>query len=372
MKKLLFVTGTRADFGKMEPLAKAAIHEGYQVSFFITGMHMMKKYGKTNMEVRAVDGAEKFEYVNQKEGDSLDSILAKTIIGFSDFINENPQDLVIVHGDRIESIAVSLVCAINYIYSAHIEGGEISGTIDESLRHCNSKLCLTHFVSSQSAADRVSRLGEAKDRIFVIGSPELDSHYKPSGVDINEVKDRYGIPFDDYGIVIFHPVTSERETIGLQARSLYECLNASKRNFVVIAPNNDPGSQELFQILNQLPKERFRIIPSMRFNYFSELMRNASVIIGNSSVGVREAPFIGVPSIDIGSRQNNRAFHESIINASPHESKKILDLLASDLWGQRYQPATSFGTGDACAKFIEVLATDEFWAQPRQKSFSDD
>ena len=371
MKKLLFVTGTRADFGKLEPLAKIAICEGYQVGFFVTGMHMMKKYGNTNIEVRAVNGAEIFEYVNQKEGDTLDNILAKTIIGFSDFVHEHRPDLVVVHGDRIESTAVSLVCAINYIYSAHIEGGEISGTIDESLRHCNSKLCLTHFVSSQSAADRVSRLGESKDRVFVIGSPELDSHSKPSGVSIGEVKDRYDIPFDDYGIVIFHPVTSEQETMGLQAKSLYECLNISKRSFVVIAPNNDPGSQELFKSLSQLPKDRFRIIPSMRFNYFSELMKNASIIIGNSSVGVREAPFIGISSIDIGSRQNNRAFNESIINASPYESEKILDLLDSDFWGQRHQPATSFGDGESCKKFIEVLGTDEFWDHSNQKSFSD-
>ena len=370
MKKILFVTGTRADFGKLEPLAKAAISAGYQVAFFVTGMHMMNKYGDTRWEVRDIEGAEIFEYVNQKEGDSLDNILSKTVVGFSDFVHEYPPDLVIIHGDRIEAIAVSLVCATNYIYSAHIEGGEISGTIDESLRHCNSKLCSTHFVSSKEAADRVRRLGESDERIYIIGSPELDSHLNTSGVEIEEVKKRYGITFDDYGIVIFHPVTSEKNSMYSQAEDLYLALEESKKNFVVIAPNNDPGSREIFKVLDKLPHEKFRIIPSMRFNYFSELMKNASLIIGNSSTGVREAPFLGTPSIDIGTRQNNRAFNESIIHCSSSDKAIILDNLSSSFWGSKFKSVKRFGEGKAASKFVEILSSEQFWSHSKQKSFS--
>ena len=372
MKNILFVTGTRADFGKLEPLAKAAIAEGYHVGFFVTGMHMLKKYGSTNMEVRNVHGAEIFEYVNQKEGDELDSILAKTVVGFSDFVHENRPDLVVVHGDRIESTAVSIVCAMNYIYSAHIEGGEVSGTIDESLRHCNSKLCSTHFVSSKDAADRVIRLGEEKERVYVIGSPELDSHFNVSGVDIAEVKCRYEIPFEQYGVVVFHPVTSERESMACQAQSLYAALVKSGKNFVVIAPNNDPGSKHIFEIINTLPTERFRVIPSMRFQYFSQLLKSAAVVVGNSSVGVREAPFIGVSSIDVGSRQKNRAVGNSIINCSAYDEDRIITLLSSDFWAKRYDSAKNFGCGDSCSKFVEVLSSEKFWSHSKQKIFSND
>ncbi len=208
-RRLLFVTGTRADFGKLEPLALAAQQAGFAVGFFITGMHMMRRYGETRLEVKRFPGAEFFEFVNQREGDAQDFILSKTILGFSDFVHEHRPDLVVIHGDRVEALAASIVCAMKYIPSAHIEGGEVSGTIDESIRHCNTKLCAAHFVSSEGAKQRVLALGESPESVYNIGSPELDTHARPSGVTLAQVKERYAIPFDDYGIVIFHPVTSE-------------------------------------------------------------------------------------------------------------------------------------------------------------------
>jgi UDP-N-acetylglucosamine 2-epimerase (hydrolysing) len=365
-KRLLFVTGTRADYGKLEPLAKAAQDAGFHISFFITGMHMMKRYGETRLEVKRFAGAEFFEFVNQREGDALDFILSKTILGFSDFVHEHRPDLVIIHGDRVEALAASIVCAMRYIRSAHVEGGEVSGTIDESIRHCNTKLCATHFVSSESAKARVLALGESPDRVFNIGSPELDTHARPSGVSIEEVKTRYAIPFDDYGIAVFHPVTSEQDTIGAQAKSLFGALEASGKCFVVIAPNNDPGTEDIFSVLEQLPPERFRLIPSMRFNYFSELMKNAAVMVGNSSAGVREAPFLGLPSLDVGTRQNNRAQADSVTICSAIDVAGISDFLVKN-WLTRSNVSDSFGKGSAAALFLKIIADPEFWCFGLQK-----
>ena len=365
-KKLLFVTGTRADFGKLEPLAKAAQLAGFEITFFITGMHMMQRYGETRLEVKRFAGAEFIEFVNQREGDALDFILAKTILGFSDFVHERRPDLVVIHGDRVEAMAASIVCAMRYIRSAHIEGGEVSGTIDESIRHCNTKLCATHFVSSEDAKARVLSLGEAPERVFNIGSPELDTHAQPSGVSIEEVKARYAIPFDDYGIVIFHPVTSEVDSMGAQAASLFGCLVQSGKHFVVIAPNNDPGTDDIFAVIEALPKDRFRLIPSMRFNYFSELMKNAAVMVGNSSAGVREAPFLGLPSLDVGSRQNNRAQADSIFGCSAFDQEKI-PLFLTNQWHHRYKVDASFGNGMASDQFVKALRKNEYWEVGTQK-----
>ena len=369
-RTILFVTGTRADFGKLEPLAIAARDQGFTVSFFVTGMHMLDRYGLTKLEVHRTPGVRVHEFLNQRAGDPQDMILAKTVIGFSDFVKEHSPDLVVIHGDRVEALACALVCATNYVRCAHIEGGEVSGTIDEIYRHCNSKLASSHFVSSDDAARRVMSLGEAADDIHPIGSPELDFHAGPSGVTMAEVKSRYDIPFDEFGICVFHPVTSEAASMGAQADDLFAALDRSGKNFVVIAPNNDPGSADIFAAINRLPTDRFRVLPSMRFAHFSELMKNASAMIGNSSAGVREAPFIGVPSLDIGSRQTNRAKSPSVFFADASETDKINAFL-TEQWGKAYPRHDAFGGGSAADRFAAILKTDAFWNSTLQKTFHD-
>ena len=369
-RSLLFLTGTRADFGKLVPLATAPRDAGFQVSFFVTGMHMLDRYGLTKKEVHRLPGVTVHEYLNQRPGDPQDIILAKTIVGFSDYITETRPDLVVVHGDRIEALAGALVAATNYIPCAHIEGGEVSGTIDEIFRHCNTKLSSHHFVSSEDAKRRVMAMGEPEEKIHVIGSPELDFHAGPSGVTLAEVKAHYEIPFDDFGLVTFHPVTSEQDSMGAQAEALFGELQASGKNFVVIAPNNDPGSEDIFEVLNALPADRFRQFPSMRFNHFSELMKNAACMIGNSSAGVREAPFMGLASLDIGTRQTNRAQAASVFSCEAQDRAAIQSFLTSQ-WGHKHAPHTGFGEGCAADRFAKILQDDGFWDDGLQKSFHD-
>jgi UDP-N-acetylglucosamine 2-epimerase (hydrolysing) len=369
-RSILFVTGTRADFGKLEPLARAARDDGYDVSFFVTGMHMLPAYGLTKVEVHRMQYVGVVEFLNHREGDPQDVIFAKTVIGFSDHLQIAKPDLVVVHGDRVEAMATALVCATNYIRCAHIEGGEVSGTIDEVFRHCNTKLASSHLVSSHQAAKRVLALGEAPDSIYVIGSPELDTHRAPSGVALADVRARYDITFPDYGIVIFHPVTSEQDSIRQQAEDLFTALAASERSFVVVNPNNDPGSGAIMDVIRAQDRDRFRALPSMRFAHFSELLRNASAIIGNSSTGVREAPFLGIPSLDIGTRQTNRAAAASVFHTRAGDSAGIASFL-SDVWGKRFPPSTDFGVGMATQNFLSVLGDPAFWNRPMQKTFND-
>ena len=368
-KSILFVTGTRADFGKLEPLAIAARDAGHDVAFWVTGMHMLDRYGLTKVEVGRVEGVKVHEYLNQRPGDPQDHVLAKTVTGFSDFIAEARPDLVVIHGDRIEALACALVAATNYIRSAHIEGGEVSGTIDEIFRHCNSKLASHHFVSSEAAKKRVMAMGEPADEIYVIGSPELDFHSAPSGVSIDDVRARYDLPRGDFGIVVFHPVTSEAATMGQQAQDLFAALEASGKSFVVIAPNNDPGSDDIFAVLKDLP-DRFRILPSMRFAHFSELMKNAACMIGNSSAGVREAPFLGTPSLDVGTRQTNRAEAPSLFAVRADDGAAIAAFLCEQ-WGKRYERHDAFGTGDAAQRFADIVSDKAFWQGDLQKRFHD-
>jgi UDP-N-acetylglucosamine 2-epimerase (hydrolysing) len=369
-RSIIFVTGTRADFGKLEPLALAARDAGHRVSFFVTGMHMLPAYGLTKLEVHRVKGADIIEFLNQREGDPQDIVFAKTIMGFSDHLQVDKPDLVVVHGDRVEAMATALVCATNYVRCAHIEGGEVSGTIDEVFRHCNTKLATCHLVSSHVAQRRVLAMGETKDSVYVIGSPELDTHSMPSGVTIEQVRERYEIPFSEFGVVIFHPITSEIAQMSVQASNLFGALLESGRNFVVIRPNNDPGAKAITDVISSLPQTHFRVLPSMRFAHFSELMRNTAAIIGNSSTGVREAPFLGVPSLDVGTRQTNRSKAPSVERVAAADREKILGFLQNS-WGKTFPASEEFGVGKATDNFFRILSESEFWQKPLQKHFNE-
>ena len=369
-RSIVFVTGTRADFGKMEPLALAAHKQGFKVTFFITGMHMMEKYGLTKAEVQ-LSGLNTYEFLNQRDGDPQDTILTKTVSGFSDFIKEIKPDLVVIHGDRVEALAASLVCTMNYVLCAHVEGGELSGTIDDTFRHCTTKLSNIHLVSSEDARTRVLRLGESDESVMVIGSPELDVHKLTSGLELEDVLSHYDIATKDYGICIFHPVTSEKNSMKQQATALFENLAASGRYFVVIMPNNDPGSDDILEIMYKMSPTQFRLLPSMRFKYFSELIKNAKVMVGNSSAGVREAPYLGVPSLNVGTRQQNRASANSITSVNAFDDNQINTFLDVE-WGKRYCADNSFGEGLAVNKFEKLINSKAFWTQPKQKYFSED
>ena len=156
--------------------------------------------------------------------------------------------------------------------------------------------------------------------------------------------------------------------MGAQAQSLFGALQASGKCFVVIAPNNDPGTEDIFAVLDALPRERFRIIPSMRFNYFSELMKNAAVMVGNSSAGVREAPFLGLPSLDVGTRQTDRSQAPSITACSAFQTEVISRFLEHH-WGRRQSMDGAFGSGQAATGFVAHLQNPDFWNMSAQKVF---
>ena len=160
------------------------------------------------------------------------------------------------------------------------------------------------------------------------------------------------------------------ETIEKQAFSLFNSLKESKKKFVVISPNNDTGSEKIFKVISKLPKNQFRQIPSMRFLYFSELLRNSKAIIGNSSAGVREAPFLGISSLDVGTRQTNRNKSSSITRIEAENSEEIKNFLKNK-WGKKYKKDTTFGKGFSSKVFIKILKEENIWNLPLQKKFFD-
>ncbi len=178
-KKILFLTSTRADFGKLRSLIRILkTRKEFKVYIVITGMHMLEIFGNTCHEVKKHFRSKIIKFKNQSFGDGLEIILSKTSEKFSKIVKKVKPDLIVVHGDRVEALASALVGSLNHILTAHIEGGEVSGTIDDTIRHAVTKLSHIHFVGSPAAKNRVIRMGEIKKHIFNIGSPDIDAIVK--------------------------------------------------------------------------------------------------------------------------------------------------------------------------------------------------
>ena len=371
-KKILFLTGTRADFGKMKPLMEQVERsEDFECVVFVTGMHMLARYGDTLIEVQKAGFQNIYPYLNQINSAQaqMDLVLANTIQGLGYYIRELPPDLIVVHGDRVEALAGAIVGALNNILVAHVEGGELSGTVDELIRHAVSKLSHLHFVANEKAQQRLLQMGEVDESIFCIGSPEVDVMLSDSLPMLDEVRRYYEIEFAEYGIFMYHPVTTERHLLKQHINAVVAGLRASEWNFVVIYPNNDAGSELILDAILPLQADsRFRLLPSMRFEYFLTLMKHAKAIVGNSSAGIREAPVVGVPTINIGTRQMNRFDYPSIVHV-PEESAKIVQAMRN--LPSSVAPSRHFGRGNSAELFMAALREPTLWQTSPQKQFRD-
>ena len=373
MKKLVFITGTRADFGKIKILIKTMQDsDKFDTHVFATGMHMLKKYGLTINEVYKSGIENIFPFLNQDDacGSQMDYILANTINGFGRYVREYKPDMIVVHGDRIESLSAAIVGALNNIPVSHIEGGELSGTIDEHIRHAISKLSHVHFTSNINASNRLIQMGENKESIYLVGSPEIDVMLSEDLPELGEVLEYYDIFYKKYSILLYHSVTTEGGNISKYSKNIVDAVIESGEKFIVLYPNNDTGSNYIFDEYSRLENnDNFKLLPSIRFEGFLTLLKGANMIVGNSSSGVREAPVYGIPTINIGSRQHNRCQHESIINVV-EDSALICNSIKDHMHGKKYKKALIFGDGNSSEKFLEILSDDLFWDVSIQKVFN--
>lgn len=370
MKKVLFLTGTRADFGKIKSLINVLSDDDmFDIHVFVTGMHMHSLYGSTYMEVERCSYKNIYKYINHTSESTMDLTLAKTIDGLSSYIKENPMDLIVVHGDRVEALAGAIVGSLNNILVAHIEGGELSGTVDELIRHSVSKMSHVHFVSHDEARGRLMQMGECENAIFVIGSPDMDVMFSDNLPSIEDVKQYYSIDFDKYGIVMYHPVTTEYDMAEEHANEFVKALIESDNKYIVIYPNNDLGSRHILKAYKLFDgNSRFKVFPSLRFEYFLTLLKNADFMIGNSSAGVREAPAYGIPSVNIGTRQNNRVVVETVINCK-NQKDDILKAICNIQKTEVLHMESKFGNGKSDEMFYSIVSNDSFWNIPKQKLF---
>lgn len=370
MKKIVFITGTRADYGKIKSVIKILDNnDTFDVYIYVTGMHLLEKYGNTYIEIQK-DGFNNIFLSRQIDNSlTMDEILANNILQFTKFVKNIKPDMIFVHGDRVEAMSGAIVGALNNIYVSHIEGGEISGTIDESIRHAISKLANFHFVSNETSKKNLIQMGEDENNIFIVGSPDIDIMVK-NNYDIDYVKKKYNISFENYAIMIYHPVISEINLLKNKIKVLVDSIIESGKNYVVIYPNNDMGSDIILKEYKRfIGNDKIIMYPSIRFEYFLTLLKHSDFVIGNSSLGIRESGIYGIPTINVGTRQNGRYDLKTQKNiCCVNERKSEIINAINEIEKYKYKDKI-FGAGDSNKKILKILKCDNLWKRNIQKKF---
>lgn len=330
MKKLLYVTGSRAEYGIMKRLLKKLKEDRkIQLDILVTGMHLLKEYGETYLEVKndfhiikKID----IEVANDTNYDILHS-MSLAIEKFALFFQKYHCDALLLLGDRYEILPVAIVAAMNNIPIIHIHGGEKTlGNYDEFIRHSITKMSRLHLVVTEEYRNRVIQLGENPNTVKNLGSLGVSNTLELNLLSKEDLEHKIGKMEKDYYVVLFHPETITEVSLENQTRNLISALEHFKHlySFVFIGSNSDTGSSSIQKIFKHFIEENnYYIFKSLSTVEYFSLLKFSKGLIGNSSSGIIEVPSLKIPTINIGDRQLGRIRGETIIDCSS-ETKDII------------------------------------------------
>jgi GDP/UDP-N,N'-diacetylbacillosamine 2-epimerase (hydrolysing) len=365
VRKVLYVTGTRADFGLMaSTLQRIADHPQLELQLAVCGMHLSEAYGGTVREIEAMGlpiVARIATNVEDRTPAAMAQGIGQAVIGLTEAFAKAQPDLVLLIGDRGEMLAGAIAALHLGIPIVHLHGGERSGTVDEPIRHAITKLSHWHFVASEESRDRVIRLGERAEHVWITGAPSLDDVDGANAVPRTDVLRDLGLADDArYALVLFHPVVQEMKDAHAQtlavAGALNDSLKDAKAHIVWLAPNADAGSAAILQALDEAGSERLRRLTHLERPAYLAALRHAEVLVGNSSSGIIEAASLGTPVVNVGNRQRARERNLNTLDCST-EQQEIAGAITQQLARGRYTPANRYGNGHAGEKITELLAT---------------
>lgn len=327
MKNICVLTAARAEYGLLKNLILRLQEEsGFQVNVVVTGMHLDKAFGETYREIEE-DGiaiAAKLPVLSNNGGAvGMSETMAQAMISFGHFFDENKQDLLIVLGDRYETMAVCIAAMNAQIPIAHIHGGEVTeGAIDDAIRHSITKMSYLHFTSTELYRRRVIQLGEHPDRVFCVGALGVENILSQKLFAKSELEESIQFELGEkYCLVTFHPVTLEEGSGIRQVEELLQAMDEmTEYHYLITKANADAGGREINKCLEEFAavrKEKVYLTESLGMVRYLSAMKYCSMVLGNSSSGILEAPAMRVPTVNIGDRQRGRIHADSIINCEP-------------------------------------------------------
>jgi UDP-hydrolysing UDP-N-acetyl-D-glucosamine 2-epimerase len=371
MKSICVVVGSRANYSSIKSALRAIDnHPNLELKLIVGASALLDRYGSVvNLIERDGFSIDSRLYM-LVEGETPTTMAKSTGLGLielSSILDRMRPDFVITIGDRFETIATTLAAAYMNIPIAHSMGGEVSGTIDESIRHATTKFAHVHFPASRDAADRIARLGEREDMIFKVGCPRIDlvAEVLNNGHDAvsqaifdSGVGDKIDLS-KPFALVSQHPVTTEYGEGETQISRTLSAVRALKLPAIVLWPNADAGSDDIARGIRKLRERKladgmhfFKNLPT---ETYIRLMATTACLIGNSSSGIREGAYIGTPVVNVGSRQVGRERGPNVMDVD-HREDAIADAISAQLKHGRYDMADTYGDGRAGGRMADILS----------------
>lgn len=377
MRKICVFVGSRANYSSIKSVMRAIQkHPKLELQIVLGASAILERFGKVEDLIRR-DGFEpNFTFHNLVEGENPATMAKSTGLGLMDasmiFHNLKP-DMLVVVGDRFEMMSVTLAAAYMNIRIVHTMGGEVTGTIDESIRHAITKFAHIHFPANEDSRERIIKMGEDEQYVFNVGCPRTDLVADELKNDSYEaLKDLFkayggvGREFDlskPYLLVSQHSVTTEFGNNRAQIEETLKALNELQMPTIMLWPNADAGGDDISKGIRTYREknnpEWLHIFKNLPTHIYIHLMNTTACLVGNSSSGVREGSFIGTPVVNIGTRQNKRLRTNNVIQVN-YSSNEIVAGVKKQLEHGKYTSNHLYGDGTAGEKIAEILT----WAEP--------
>jgi UDP-N-acetylglucosamine 2-epimerase (non-hydrolysing) len=367
VRTIAAVTGARSDYGLLTPVLKAiAADPALRLKLFVTGMHLSPDFGLTARDVeRDFEITERVEMLIASDTpEAISKSVGLGVIGFAQTYARHRPDILLVLGDRFETLAAVTAALPFTIPVAHISGGEVTeGAIDDAIRHAITKMSHLHFVSLEEYRNRVIQMGEEPWRVTVSGEPGIDTIHATPALSISEMEKRIGMSMEPAPLLItFHPATLEPGHAEAQAAELLAALDTVGMPMVFTAPNADAEGRIIITCIQDFvrhhPNSRF--VTNLGTAAYLSMMRRGAAMVGNSSSGIIEAASFELPVVNLGSRQRGRVYGKNVIHAELKSEtiiRAIRSAVSPAFRESLHGMVNPYGDGKAAPRIIEVLKT---------------
>lgn len=360
--KAAIVTATRAEYGILRPLI-IKMHKDPEIDLhlLVTGAHLCSKYGNTQVEIES-DGLPIFRKIPiLSEGNSqleVSKTMANALVGFAEYFEDESPNCVIILGDRTEMLGICAAAVCAGIPIVHLHGGELTeGAIDDCVRHAITKMSYLHFPAAEVYRKRIIQMGEIPSRVFNVGALGVENILHVSLLTEKEIRELLGIPNDKKIVsVTFHPVTLEAGSEEEQTRELISAISEKSEYFYVITKANaDAGGDKVNKLLGDFcgNVQNAKLISSLGMRKYLSVVKQSCFVLGNSSSGIIEAPSLGTPTVNIGTRQNGRLMADTVINCVPKKEAIIKAMEQAEL--MPHTPSFIYGDGNTSVKIIKII-----------------